>query len=188
MTMPTYLCPKGHESAEDDFCSVCGVKIVAVATNCPDCRAKREPADTVFCEDCGYNFSTGVHGEPKPAAIHWEVTVAIDPSLKTDQSPEPPPNFQSLTIALEKDSTLIGRRSDKRAIFPEIALDFDDAVSHRHALLNRTPEGAITLRDLGSANGTQLNGAEVLPLTDMPLKNSDQITLGHWTRLTVRTV
>jgi len=188
--MPAYLCPKGHDSAEDDFCSVCGAKIVAAplpALNCPDCGAAREPSDTVFCEDCGYNFSTGAHGEPKPAAIRWDVTVAIDPSLKTDQSPDPPPNFQPLTIPLEKDSNLIGRRSDKRAIFPEIALDFDDAVSHRHALLNRTPSGALILRDLGSANGTQLNGAEVLPLTDMPLNNGDQITLGHWTRLTVRT-
>jgi hypothetical protein len=190
MKMSAYLCPKGHDSAEDDFCSVCGAKIAAApppAPPCPDCGAARHPADTVFCEDCGFNFSTGAHGEPKAAAIHWEVAVAIDPSLRTDQSPEPPADFQPLTIPVEKDSNLIGRRSDKRAIFPEIALDSDDAVSHRHALLNRTPEGGLVLRDLGSANGTRVNGADVQPLTDTPLNNSDQITLGHWTRLTVRT-
>ena len=143
--MPAYLCPKGHESSEEDFCSVCGSKIVAApapAGHCPDCGAAREPADKVFCEDCGYNFVTGVHGEPKPAVVHWEVAVSIDPALRMDESPEAPASFQPVSIALDKDSNLIGRRSDKRAIFPEVALDFDDAVSHRHALLN-TANGAV---------------------------------------------
>ena len=69
------------------------------------------------------------------------------------------------------ESHLIGRRSDKRGVFPEIALDSDDAVSHRHALLNRTPGGGLVLRDVGSSNGTRLNGVDVAPLTDMPLKS-----------------
>ena len=188
--MPQNLCPKGHESAETDFCSVCGAKMAeapAQAANCPDCGAARQPADTVFCEDCGFNFSTGVHGEPKPPAVQWQIVVSVDPSLRTDQSPDPPPGFTPLTIILDKESSLIGRRSEKRAIYPESALDFDDAVSHRHALLNKTADGGLTLRDLESANGTRLNGADVLPLTDMPLKAGDGITLGHWTRLTVGT-
>lgn len=188
--MPQYVCPKGHESSDDDFCSVCGVKIVAAPAspgNCPDCGAVREPADTVFCEDCGYNFATGAHGEPKAPAVRWEVAIMVDPSLRTDESPDPPAAFEPLTVAIEKDSSLIGRRSEKRAIYPEIALDFDDAVSHRHALLNKTPGGGLALRDVGSSNGTKLNGADVSPLNDAPLKQGDQITLGHWTRLTVRT-
>ena len=83
---------------------------------------------------------------------------------------------------------LIGRRSDKRGVFPEISLDADDAVSHRHALLNRTPDGGIVVRDVGSSNGTRLNGVEVEPLTDTVLKDGDVITIGHWTRLAIRRV
>jgi len=187
--MPQYVCPKGHDSAEGDFCSVCGSKIVtapATTANCPDCGAVREPADTVFCEDCGYNYSTGAHGEPKAPPARWEVAITVDPALKTAESPEPPVGFTPMLLALDKDSNLIGRRSEKRAIFPEIALDFDDAVSHRHAVFNRAPGGGLVLRDLGSSNGTKLNGTDVQGLTDMPLKDGDVITLGHWTRLAVR--
>jgi len=189
--MPQLLCPKGHDSSEQDFCSVCGAKMVsppAPAQNCPDCNAARESAEAAFCQDCGYNFTTGLHGEPKPAAQHWEATIAVDASLRTDESPAAPEAFQPIAIRLDRENNLIGRGSDKRAIFPEISLDFDDAVSHRHALIMRTENAGLVLRDLGSANGTKLNGSDAQPLADIPLKDGDRITLGHWTRITVRTV
>ena len=149
--------------------------------NCPNCGADRESDAAAFCQDCGYNYTTGT----RPAS--WEVTVIVDPTLKTEESPEPPLNTEARTIRLHADSSLIGRKSDKRAIFPEVPLDADDAVSHRHAMLTKTREGGLALRDLGSSNGTKLNGVELQPLTDMPLKNGDDITLGHWTRISIRT-
>ena len=203
------VCPKGHSSEDSDFCSVCGAKIAAIAAavssatgetaseKCPDCGAARHAADSVFCEDCGFNFTSGAHGEPKPSAApempppvltEWEIAVSIDPALKTAESPDPPMGFQASTMMLMGDSYLIGRRSDKRGVFPQISLDTDDAVSHRHALLNRTAEGGVVLRDIGSSNGTRLNGVDVAPLTDMALKDGDVITVGHWTRLELRRV
>jgi pSer/pThr/pTyr-binding forkhead associated (FHA) protein len=83
---------------------------------------------------------------------------------------------------------LIGRRSEKRAIIPEISLDLDDAVSHRHALLTLGEDSSLTLRDIGSSNGTRLNGKDVQPLVDIALHDGDQITLGRWTRVSVRSV
>src|SRR5271165_1752687 len=104
--MTGYLCPKGHESFEADFCSVCGAKVqaaVAVApptTLCPDCGAAHEPASGIFCEICGYNFNTAAHGAPKstvpapttaplpselPAPHAWGVLIEIDPSLKAPE-------------------------------------------------------------------------------------------------------
>jgi len=201
------VCPKGHDSEDSDFCSVCGVKLpaasaptaTATVAKCPDCGAARHPEDTVFCEDCGYNFTSGAHGEPKPSAVaapeapppvvtEWEIAVSIDPALKTADSPDPPAGFQACRMMLMGDSYLIGRRSDKRGVFPEISLDADDAVSHRHALLNRTEDGGLVLRDIRSSNGTRLNGADVAPLTDVALKDGDVITVGHWTRLELRRV
>jgi hypothetical protein len=201
------VCPKGHESEDLDFCSVCGVKMgaaAAAASNpggasaaCPDCGAPRHAEDSVFCEDCGFNFSTGAHGdrqtapvpEPAPTVLaEWEVSVAVDPSLKTAESPDPPANFQPSTLLLLGESYLIGRKSEKRSLFPEISLDSDDAVSHRHALLTRTADGGLLLKDVGSSNGTRLNGTDLVAQTETPLKDGDQITLGHWTRITVRRV
>jgi hypothetical protein len=53
-------CPSGHESASDDFCDVCGIKIAATgatgappAEPCPRCGTERAGQ---FCENCGYNF------------------------------------------------------------------------------------------------------------------------------------
>ena len=74
--------------------------------------------------------------------------------------------------------SLIGRRSEKRAILPEVSLDLDDGIPHRHALLTRGDDGSLTLRDIGSANGTRLNGADVQPLADTVLHDGDEITLG----------
>jgi pSer/pThr/pTyr-binding forkhead associated (FHA) protein len=42
------------------------------------------------------------------------------------------------------------------------------------------------VRDIGSANGTRLNGKDLEPLTDTVLKDGDELTLGHWTRLSVK--
>lgn len=186
-------CPKGHRSAEVDFCSECGAKIGGPATHtsgltCPDCGSPRVGN---FCEVCGRNFSTGARGEVRAAAAApacstgWSLTVSVDPALRGDGSPEAPA-FAPVTIELNQPVNLIGRRSDARAIFPEISLDHDDAVSHRHALLQRGPDGILKLRDIGGANGTRLNGHDVPQLTDVPLKDSDRIERGHWTRLTVK--
>jgi hypothetical protein len=201
--MSTYTCPKGHASADADFCSDCGARIGAPASpaappvagdpplKCPDCGTLHIATEIKFCEVCGYNFETGGHGEVPapppvtPAKLSWEIVISVDPSLRTPESPEAPADWSPLEIALSKDSSLIGRRSVARAIEPEVALDHDPAVSHRHALLLLQPDQTLALRDIGSSNGTTLNGAEIQPMTDTPLKDGDRITLGHWTSLAV---
>ncbi|WP_191760538.1 FHA domain-containing protein [Komarekiella delphini-convector] len=126
---------------------------------------------------------------PSPQSpIVWEVIVTIDPSLRNSESPEAPTNQPPVIFRLEKDSNLIGRRSEIRGIHPEVSLDFDDAVSRRHALLNRQADGTLTLRDIDSANGTKLNGVELTPMLDTQLQDGDEFTLGHWTRITVKAV
>jgi hypothetical protein len=227
-----HACPRGHQSSESDFCSECGAKIQGapvaigngrsnpVAAVCPDCGAPVPTDGSVFCEICGYNYSTGAHGQialhtavppapplpqaavppapipPAPiappaqpvpaAAAEIEVTVTVDPSLREPNSPEPPAASAPQIIALDKPVALIGRRSETRAIFPEIALDLDTAVSHRHAILSRSADGSITLRDIGSANGTRLNDRDLPPMTDVAVHDGDQVTLGHWTRIVVK--
>jgi hypothetical protein len=183
-----------------------------VAKTCPDCAAPYEINSGNFCEICGYNFLTGGHGEvaiaapptptsevttrqnaiaepiDTPISSEWELIVSVDPTLASADSPPPPSDRAPKSFCLDKPSNLIGRTSQLRAIHPEIPLDYDDAVSSRHALVNRQPDGSFVLRDIGSSNGTILNGIEIKSLVDIPLKDGDRFTLGHWTSIEVKAI
>lgn len=69
---------------------------------------------------------------------------------------------------------------------PEISLDFDDAISHRHAQIICQSDGILVLRDIGSSNGTLLNGIALPAMNIVPLKDGDHIILGHWTKIMIR--
>lgn len=118
--------------------------------------------------------------------IHWEISAVVDGSLYAEPDPniplpvgEPERNFP-----LDFAEMLIGRRSDRKDIHPEIPIA-DPGISHRHAKLQRQPDGSFILLDVGSTNGTQLNNVEVQPGVRLPLRDGDEITLGCWTRITI---
>ena len=209
----TVSCPKGHASTEADFCSECGARIATQTAEapplqangaCPDCRTKRLADGGKFCELCGYNFETGAHGEiptlsaapvpepepvaapaPAPVQQRWTVRITVDPALREAGSPDPPADWAQLSVDANRDSLLIGRSSQSRAIAPDISLDFDSAVSHRHALITRVNGSDWTIRDIGSSNGTRLNGQDLKAMEDVPLRPGDRVTVGHWTCLTL---
>ncbi|GAA2387092.1 FHA domain-containing protein [Dactylosporangium salmoneum] len=85
---------------------------------------------------------------------------------------------------------LIGRRSRSRGIEPDIDLTGppeDVGVSHAHAVLMSTSDGAWTVVDLGSSNGTYLNDSTdpVVPNVPTPVKEGDRIHVGAWTTMTI---
>jgi pSer/pThr/pTyr-binding forkhead associated (FHA) protein len=51
-----------------------------------------------------------------------------------------------------------------------------ELVSRQHCLLKVQPNGGLSVRDLGSANGTLVNGARVIG--ERPLQNGDVLQLG----------
>lgn len=181
---------------------------VADPLTCPDCSSTHDRSSGDFCEICGYNFVTQAHGEipipishppvvdepikqpdslpPPPPPIAWEIRMTIDRVPHDPASPPAPPEQPACQQRLQVGTHLIGRTSQLRAIYPAIALDFDDAVSHRHALLTLAADGSLTLRDIGSSNGTWLNGREIRPMTDHLLKPGDEVTLGHWSRIQIQ--
>jgi hypothetical protein len=74
-------------------------------------------------------------------------------------------------VALESETITIGR-------LPECAVTLSDPnVSRRHAEVSRTP-GGVVLTDLGSTNGTRVNGA---PVRERHLADGDEITVGSTT-------
>jgi hypothetical protein len=72
------------------------------------------------------------------------------------------------TVRLSKEIVTIGRLPDC-----DVVLD-DRGASRRHAQV-RTRDGVSTLTDLGSTNGTRLNGATV---QSRALEDGDRITIG----------
>jgi len=71
--MPT--CPAGHRTSADDYCDTCGLPIepgqgsdapappaappaAPAGAQCPNCGTVNAP-DALFCEACGYDFTTG---------------------------------------------------------------------------------------------------------------------------------
>ena len=74
----------------------------------------------------------------------------------------------SAPVELTRDVVLVGRGED-------CALREDHkSVSKRHCVLVRT-DGLVLLRDLGSGNGTKLNGEKVL---ERLLQDGDEIAIG----------
>src|SRR5579872_3662858 len=76
---------------------------------------------------------------------------------------------ESTTHDLSRDETVIGRH-------PECHIQIDsNMVSRKHARLFREA-GRFLVEDLGSGNGTTVNGARITTAT--PLKHDDRIKLG----------
>lgn len=82
------------------------------------------------------------------------------------------PDGTEMTHELGENEISIGR-------IEENMLQIEDAsVSSRHALLTLRGDDYI-LTDIGSTNGTRLNGENIAPDTENPLKDGDQIRFGH---------
>lgn len=208
--MPT--CVEGHQSAATDYCDVCGAEIGSAAAPaappspeakaCPACGM---PSTGRFCEACGHDSAlpapvtppTPVTAEPVAAPPGWVAVVAADREFHervlARQGPDTvdfPRYFPERRIPLPPGSTsLIGRAKPAQGIQPEIDLaeqPADRGVSSQHAVLRVTDAG-VTITDLGSTNGTSLNGSEELlaPHQDVALSDGDRIHLGAWTTITI---
>lgn len=123
-----------------------------------------------------------------PTGPQWEVRVSVDPSLDTDPDPDlpVPTDEPDYFFPLTEGETLIGRRDDRQGVHPQIPLR-DPGVSRRHAMLRRDADG-ISVMDLGSTNGTMVNNTELPSDSRRLLKSGDEITVGRWTRITLRSV
>jgi hypothetical protein len=235
----TFTCPNGHASTASDYCDTCGVPIPAGAATapptagsptppapdgaataaappvCPSCGADHDPA-ALFCEACGYDFTTGTMprqpdaaagtgdtagGEAGPSVplapattAEWVAEVWVDPDwyqAQESDDPCPSPGLPAV-VPLASTSVLIGRPSTSRNIHPEVDCAGDAGVSRRQAQLT-TDGRRWWVEDLQSSNGTYVGPASgPLPTDPIPpgqrreLSEDDRIYVGAWTRLVVR--
>jgi FHA domain len=181
---------------------------------CPSCGEARSDLDARYCEVCRYDFVANKPGPPPvarltptptpplarmpapvpvvvPAAAagpskHWDLVVTVDPALDVEPDPTSPcpTGVPEEVIPLDRD-ILVGRRDDRRDIRPELPLS-DPGASRRHAKFVLNADGSPALQDLASTNGTKLNDVETAPGSRTTLKEGDTVTLGRWTRITLR--
>ena len=92
------------------------------------------------------------------------------------------PDSQERVFPLDLDENLVGRRSVGKGIYPEIEIN-DPGVSKRHLKFIKQGDGSFSVLELGSANGTELNGVPVEPGVNTPVKAGDELIIGIWTIL-----
>lgn len=155
-------------------------------TTCPNC--KHEEVDgAIFCSECGMQLVKSEVG----------TTQQIRPE-EADKIPTSPfeadrPNPNNVWISLhmldsgqiipisERAEFTMGRISDNQPIMPDIDFSsfkaYDNGVSRLHAVIRRNG-GSVIVMDLGSSNGTYVNGTRLMPNMEQPLHHGDVVALG----------
>jgi serine phosphatase RsbU (regulator of sigma subunit)/pSer/pThr/pTyr-binding forkhead associated (FHA) protein len=83
------------------------------------------------------------------------------------------PDGKSLGVPLEKDTYTLGRSSATDLCYAD-----DSGLSRQHLSIDHLPSGGWAVRDLGSKNGTVVNGSK-LGAEAFPLHSGDRISAGH---------
>jgi hypothetical protein len=158
---------------------------------CPFCQTSYV-TNTIFCEECGMYLLGGdeLGTDPfKTAEVTWpeeDDSYTGDMDL-TDSEPitihlriDKGAQARELEISLSRPIRL-GRIDPTQDIFPEVDLTDDlgmeHGVSREHARISQ--EGnVVEVEDLGSTNGTLLNGNRLAPYISHPLKDGDRLQIG----------
>lgn len=158
---------------------------------CPVCKHE-EMDGTLFCSECGSrlwqggpeddtaNLSTSTFSQSGSGAAQ---TISDYTSGVSTQQIYVRIGTNEDNIALPSDKTeyLIGRSDPKNNIIPEIDLGPYGGqmmgVSRRHAVILRDQRG-LSVRDLGSTNGTLVNSRLLKANETRFLRDGDEIRLG----------
>ncbi len=157
---------------------------------CPACQNENVD-NTLFCNECGaslleddspvtdamghvignvVDFANGTDGHEKMQQGSGPLAVG----LKIGNAE------QQVEFSLEKPIHM-GRLDPGSNIYPEVDLTtyggVEQGVSRRHARIMRR-QGSIFVEDLGSSNGTFVNGQKLNPYFPEALANGDYLRLG----------
>ncbi len=146
----------------------------------------------VYCSECGAPLAA-----PDPLATQGIKTGQVRPVFK--KSAPPPASAPTIPAAAnnwvtlhlldtgqvlplaERNEFTLGRISEGQPIMPDVDLSpyqaYARGVSRLHAVLKREAS-RVFLMDLGSSNGTFVNGKRLSPNVDHALANGDVIALG----------
>jgi len=157
---------------------------------CPNCQHK-EMSGAIYCSKCGAQLievsvaTHKIHTAETPKEARRE---AAKP-----QTPPPPPGQRQAWISLnmiesgqilplaDRTEFTLGRSAEGQPIVPDVDLSpynaYANGVSRLHAVLKLIMD-QIVIMDLGSSNGTYLNGSRIPSYIETPVAHGDIIYLG----------
>jgi len=157
---------------------------------CPSCGRKHRPG-TLFCSECGVYLPTGgpLRTEPLPdedlpasRANPW-----VSEEEREEEVPPVPLRLEVVStgrvIQLPATSEVqIGRLDAAHGIFPDLDLTPDGGleggVSRRHCKIHQRGTSYM-VEDVGSANGTFLNGQRLTPYLPHVIQDGDELQVGR---------
>jgi hypothetical protein len=163
---------------------------------CPNCQHEEMPG-SLFCNECGAQLV--IPETPTTQNIQRIPTDLLSVKLKPEVSL---PQKQGATTSVIADVSLhlvdsgemvrlagqteftIGRTAEGQPILPDVDLSrfeaYAQGVSRLHASIKIFNQ-RVVITDLGSSNGTRVNGQKIVPHVDYPLNHGDMIALGKFT-------
>lgn len=156
--------------------------------SCPNCKSTNLPG-TVFCTECGSQLISS------DTLVTQNITTSQVRESMSQSKPShtaPPVELNSwgslhvldtgqMLPLMDRNEFTIGRISDNQPIMPDIDLSpyqaYGSGVSRLHAVLKRMGTRVVVM-DLGSANGTYLNGKRLNTNVEQTLNHGDIISLG----------
>ena len=181
------LCPAGHETTATDYCDTCGLAVdadaavaasasvpvnpaadpvAAGAGTCPNCTGPT-PANALFCENCGYDFTTGALPRSPDPVSSLDVTPSAEnvsaPVVPDADDLNPSPAPDGLWVAevwIDPDWYADQQSTDP---LPSPGLPSVVALRHTSALIGRASRsrGINPDLDLGSDSGISRRHAQL---------------------------
>ena len=153
---------------------------------CPNCKSQQADG-AIFCSECGAQLiQTDSAQTQKFEADSEELRSAV---FYVDDASKQGATWITLHLLetgdllpiSERSEFTLGRLSENQPIEPDIDLTpfkaFDNGVSRLHAVIRRN-QGNVVLVDLGSSNGTYVNGSRIMPNIEQPLRHGDIVAFG----------
>jgi hypothetical protein len=155
---------------------------------CPNCHHKNV-AGALFCAECGAQLD-GVETLVTQAITDEQIAEDLKKkSLRPDTVPTPTNSWISLHLMdsgkilplASRNEFTLGRLSEGQPIMPDIDLTpyqaYASGVSRLHAVVKRDADRVLVM-DLGSSNGTYVNGRRINPHVEESLSHGDILALG----------
>lgn len=161
---------------------------------CPTCHVENLPG-ALFCSECGAQLVTSdyrtTHAFKRTPSDTLDATkLQAEPTTET-RTPSRDTIDVSISLHLVDSGQIMhlagrneftfGRVTEGQPILPDVDLSpyeaYSQGVSRLHASL-KVAGLRVVIMDLGSSNGTRVNGQKITPHVDYPLSHGDIITLG----------
>jgi hypothetical protein len=155
---------------------------------CPNCQHKNVEG-ALFCAECGAQLD-GVETLVTQAITDEQIAEDLrKKSLRPEAVSTPTNSWISLHLMdsgkilplASRNEFTLGRLSEGQPIMPDIDLTpyqaYASGVSRLHAVVKRDADRVLVM-DLGSSNGTYVNGRRINPHVEESLSHGDILALG----------